>query len=72
MMIWYLKHNFQTFYELKNLVMDYDYNSLMHLVENKFSKNGKPTMVVLKKGIRLGGANGWSSRDVEKLKELYC
>lgn len=66
------EHQFDKFPNVKDFGDGYDYNSLMHYEGNKFSKNGKPTIVALEKNIKVGGAKGLSSKDIEKLKKIYC
>lgn len=66
------EHNFDNFPKVTDFGDGYDYNSLLHYERNQFSKNRKPTIVALKKDIKLGGAKGLSSKDIEKLKKVYC
>ena len=65
------EHNFRkmksNFWDLK-----YDYGSVMHYKATAFSKNGKPTITTLKKGVTIGQRNGLSETDWTHVKKKYC
>lgn len=65
------KPNFQI-YESNDFNLGYDYDSLMHYGSFAFSKNGKPTIIPLQKGVKIGQRVGLSPKDVLKLKRMYC
>uniref|UniRef100_A0A336KT28 Metalloendopeptidase n=1 Tax=Culicoides sonorensis TaxID=179676 RepID=A0A336KT28_CULSO len=50
----------------------YDYGSVMHYNLNAFSKNGQPTMTVLKSTTdNVGQRDGFSKKDVAKINKMY-
>ncbi|KAG8228703.1 hypothetical protein J437_LFUL008692 [Ladona fulva] len=50
----------------------YDYSSVMHYGKTAFSKNGKDTIVPLKKNATIGLRGGMSNGDTAKLIKAYC
>ncbi|XP_062142242.1 zinc metalloproteinase nas-13 [Drosophila sulfurigaster albostrigata] len=65
------QHNFQI-YHSDDFQLGYDYASLMHYGAYAFSKNEKPTIVPLKRGVKIGQRIGLSAKDVLKLRIMYC
>ncbi|XP_034472075.1 seminal metalloprotease 1 [Drosophila innubila] len=65
------KHNFQI-YDSNDFNLGYDYDSVMHYGPYAFSRNGRPTIVPLQKGVKIGQRLGLSQKDVLKLKRIYC
>lgn len=59
--------------EINSLSVSYDLGSIMHFDLHAFSRNGKPTMVVLNRNYtgRIGQRNGLSERDREQLNRMY-
>ncbi|XP_033235617.1 seminal metalloprotease 1 [Drosophila pseudoobscura] len=58
--------------QMTDFGLGYDYESLMHYGEYAFSRNGLPTIVPLRRGVRIGQAKGLSAKDVRKLNRMYC
>ena len=52
--------------------LKYDYGSVMHYSATAFSRNGKPTITILKKGVTIGQRRGLSSTDWMHVKKNYC
>ena len=53
----------------------YDFGSVMHYYSHAFSKNGKPTITPKDSSISpnsLGQRNGFSTKDLEHARTLYC
>ena len=49
----------------------YDYESIMHYPKNAFSKNGRDTIVQLKRGSQIGDKNELSQIDISEIRKLY-
>ncbi|XP_008216665.1 zinc metalloproteinase nas-13-like isoform X2 [Nasonia vitripennis] len=49
----------------------YDYGSVMHYSANAFSRNGQPTIVPRGGNIALGQREGFSQRDIQKIRRMY-
>lgn len=58
--------------ETTSFGVGYDFGSVLHYSSNAFSKNGKPTIEAKQKTTeRMGQREGFSKRDIEKLKKMY-
>ncbi|XP_017067081.2 zinc metalloproteinase nas-13 [Drosophila eugracilis] len=68
------EHNFKKLWVhgITDFGLGYDYDSIMHYESFAFSKNGKPTIVPLRKDVKIGQATQMSPKDVETLKRMYC
>lgn len=50
---------------------DYDYRSVMHYSAKAFSSTGNPTITVLKSDEEIGQREGFSEKDLLKLRKMY-
>jgi len=69
-----LEYNFNSYSsnQINDLKATYDYCSIMHYGATAFSKNGQPTITVLKSSnCVIGRANDFSEVDIKKLNTLY-
>ncbi|XP_055909306.1 seminal metalloprotease 1 [Eupeodes corollae] len=67
------QHNFNKYdaNRITDFDVGYDFGSIMHYSEKAFSKNGNPTIVPLRSGVKIGQRKGLSPKDIEKLSEMY-
>ncbi|XP_055372804.1 zinc metalloproteinase nas-14 [Condylostylus longicornis] len=67
------KKNFRKYEytEATSFGVEYDYDSIMHYGRKAFSKNGEPTIVALKNGVKIGQRKKLSTKDVIKLQRMY-
>lgn len=69
------ENNFDKFRadEIQHLGEPYDYGSIMHYGSKAFSKNGQPTILVLKQGARdnIGQRSKLSDNDIRQINKLY-
>ncbi|XP_063974925.1 zinc metalloproteinase nas-14-like [Diachasmimorpha longicaudata] len=49
----------------------YDYKSIMHYSRKVFSANGKPTIIPLERGVKIGQREKLSDKDVSKIQAMY-
>lgn len=58
--------------ELHMFNQTYDYESVMHYGPHDFAENkSKPTIVPIKKGVKIGQRKGFSEKDLIKINLLY-
>ncbi|XP_048582035.1 zinc metalloproteinase nas-14 [Nematostella vectensis] len=68
------EHNFNKYnkFDIDELSLPYDIESVMHYGNTYFSKNGKPTLQRIgNPSYPLGQRNGFSANDIEQLNRLY-
>ncbi|XP_056323208.1 astacin-like metalloendopeptidase [Danio aesculapii] len=53
------------------LGLEYDLESILHYGDDCFSRNGNPTIIPKKKGVKIGQRTHMSVLDVERLRRLY-
>jgi hypothetical protein len=66
--------NFEKHNDVHTLGQSYDYNSIMHYGHLAFTRNGKPTIEPIKKGVKLLGADEktmLSDVDAQEVRILY-